>query len=351
MRTVVGLSGGVDSSVVAALLARGPGETVALALKLTEHREAAAAEGRSCCSTDDLLDARRVAARLGIRCYVMNALDRFEADVVRPFLDGYASGRTPNPCVTCNEKLKFGLLLDRALALGADALATGHYARVEERGGRRVLLRARDASKDQSYFLHSLTQAQLARVRFPLGEKTKDEVRALARELGLATADKPDSQDVCFVGSGGAAAFVESRGAAPEAGEVVAVDGRVLGAHRGVHAFTVGQRRGLGVSGPEPLYVVGVDGGSRRVVVGTRAEAGRTAFTLRRVSWVSGEPPAGTVECTARPRYRHPGVAARVTCEADGARVEVAEAQLGIAPGQACVFYAGDEVLGGGTIA
>ncbi len=351
MRTVVGLSGGVDSSVTAALLAREPGETVALALKLTEHRAEAAAQGRACCSTDDLLDARRVAAMLGIRCYVLNALEQFENEVVQPFVQGYADGFTPNPCVTCNEKLKFGVLLDQALALGADTLATGHYARIEKRGDRYALLRARDLTKDQSYFLHHLTQAQLAHVRFPLGDLTKEEVRAMARELGLMTAEKPDSQDVCFVGSAGAAAYVESRGAAPSAGEVVDMDGHVVGEHRGVHAFTPGQRRGLGVTGPQPLYVASIDGAARRVVVGTREEASRGAFGVEQARWIIGAPPKDVFDCIARPRYRHGGVGARVTVIGTSARVELSESQLGIAPGQACVFYDGEEVLGGGVIA
>jgi tRNA-specific 2-thiouridylase len=347
-RVVVGMSGGVDSSVAAALLVEQGYDVVGVTLHL-------AGSGSRCCSLDDADDARRVADRLGIRFYVSNQQEAFRREVMLPFADAYLAGRTPVPCVACNRRFKFGRLLERARALGAEAVATGHYARLADdpATGERQLLRGRDSDKDQSYFLFDLDQAQLARARFPLGELTKPEVRALARARGLATAAKPESQEICFVPGGDYAAVVESLrpGAAAGEGEVVDGAGRVRGRHRGVHHFTVGQRRGLGVGGPERLYVRALDAARNRVVVGGEGELAVRGARLEAVSW-TGAAPSGPVEAAVRIRYRHPGAPARIEAPGDGsARVLFETPVAAVAPGQAAVFYRGDRVLGGGWIA
>jgi tRNA-specific 2-thiouridylase len=347
-RIVVGLSGGVDSSVAAALLVEQGFDVVGVTLHL-------AGSASRCCSFDDAEDARRVARQLGLRFYVSNQQEAFRREVMLPFADAYLAGRTPVPCVACNRSFKFGRLLERARALGAEAVATGHYARLADdpASGERQLLRGRDADKDQSYFLFDLSQAQLARARFPLGELTKDEVRARARALGLATAEKPESQELCFVPAGDYAAVVDALrpGAAPGAGEVVDGAGRVLGRHPGIHHFTVGQRRGLGLGGPERLYVRALDADRNRVVVGREGELAARGARLEGVSWTCA-PPRGPVQAEVRVRYRHPGAAARVEAPGDGsASVWFDEPVSAVAPGQAAVFYRGDRVLGGGWIA
>jgi tRNA-specific 2-thiouridylase len=347
-RVVVGMSGGVDSSVAAALLVEQGFEVVGVTLHL-------AGAGSRCCSLDDAEDARRVADALGIRFYVANQQEAFRREVTLPFADAYLAGRTPLPCVTCNRRFKFGALQARARALGAEAVATGHYARLEEdpASGEHRLLRGRDGSKDQSYFLFDLCQAQLARARFPLGELTKHEVRARARALGLATADKPESQEICFVPDGDYARVVEALrpGAAPGEGEIVDGEGRVLGRHAGIHRFTVGQRRGLGLASAERLYVKRLEPAANRVVVGREEELASAGARLADVSWI-GSRPAEPVQATVRIRYRHPGAPARIEPGADGsAEVWFDEPVTALAPGQAAVFYAGDRVLGGGWIA
>jgi tRNA-specific 2-thiouridylase len=300
----------------------------------------------------DLYDARRAAAALGIRFYVYDAEERFRAEVIDDFVASYARGETPNPCVRCNDEVKFEWLLDRARRLGAATLATGHYARVElAPDGRYRLLRARDAGKDQSYFLHGLTQAELRFVRFPLGDLTKTGVRALAREHGLPNADKPESMETCFVAGATVADFLEAHGVLRARGEIVDVEGRVLGEHDGVHRFTVGQRKGLGVPHRLPLYVAALDAEKQRVVVGTREEAARSTFRAREARWVS-EPPRTGESCEVQIRHRGKPLAAEVEALPGGdVGVRLREPALGVAPGQSAVFYRGEEVLGGARIA
>ena len=353
MRIVVAMSGGVDSSVAASLLAEAGHEVIGLSMQLYDQRQSPDAFG-SCCSLDDLHDARRVAAAIGIPHYIVNFEERFQASVVRNFVSEYAAGRTPIPCVHCNADLKFATLVARAEALDAAAVGTGHYARVvfDEAAGRYRLLRSVDRQKDQTYFLFSLTQVQLARAMFPVGHLTKDEVRAHARARGLAVADKPDSHEICFVPDGDAAAFVERRAESPlPEAEVVDTAGRVLGTHRGVHGLTVGQRKGLGLAAGVPLYVLRLDAEESRVIVGPREELASRELTASDVNWISGEAPCEPRRVTARIRHRHADAPATVTSTGAGrAHVLFDDSQIAITPGQAVVFYDGEEVLGGGWI-
>lgn len=347
MRVLVAMSGGVDSSVAAALMIEAGHEVVGVTLK-----QWIGPDGRlptaGCCTVADAADAASVAARLGIRHYVLDRVEEFREAVVAPFVAGYAAGRTPNPCVECNRRVRFGVLLDQVEALGCEALATGHYARIEEREGRLRLLAARDRSKDQSYVLHMLAGADLARLRFPLGGMTKGDVRALASRLGLRTAAKPDSQDLCFV-AGDHRAFLRTQGVADRPGPVVDRDGRVVGAHDGVSGFTVGQRRGLGVAVGEARYVVAVDAATAVVQIGRRQDLGTASLFAAPVRFVGAAPEEGGA-VTVKVRYRARPVPATLHREGEGWRVRFAVPEEAVAPGQSAVFYRGDEVLGGGII-
>ena len=354
MRVVVAMSGGVDSSVAALQLVEEGHEVIGLSMQLYDRQQGAARFG-GCCSLDDLHDARRTAAVLGIPHYTMNFERQFESAVVSVFVREYAAGRTPIPCVQCNGDLKFAHLLERAEALGAGCVATGHYARRAAASGPgrpHALRRGLDAAKDQSYFLFTLTQDQLARARFPVGHLRKDEVRDLARRGGLPVAEKPDSQELCFVPDGDTAGLVEAREpAVARPGPIRDRRGREIGRHAGVHRYTVGQRKGLKLSTSVPLYVVDIDAAANAVTVGPRDALDRIALTASSVNWIAGSPPGGDGRVTARIRHRHPDAPARVEPLASG-RVAVLfdEPQRAVAPGQAVVFYDGDTVLGGGWI-
>jgi tRNA-specific 2-thiouridylase len=340
------MSGGVDSSVTAALLAEQGWDVTGVHLKLASTPHAAQVQGRGCCTLNDSYDARRVADTLGIPFYVWDMADDFSAAVVEDFLDEYATGRTPNPCARCNERVKVVGLLARARALGFDALATGHYARVAD--GR--LLRGVDRAKDQSYVLYMLGPDQLAHFRLPLGELTKPQVRAKAAELGLRTAAKPESYDVCFIPDGDTAGWLERR-LGPRPGEIVDSEGTVLGTHEGTYRYTVGQRRGLGISAPSPRYVLSIEPAAGRVVVGGRDDLAIRAVTLDRVTTTEGGGlPAGRAAVQLR---AHGAPVACTVVPDDGGRVrlDLTEPADAVAPGQAGVVYDGDRVLGGGTVA
>jgi tRNA-specific 2-thiouridylase len=355
-RVVVAMSGGIDSSVVAALLARAGYEVIGITLQLYDHGAATHRAG-SCCAGRDIQDARNVAQQLGIPHYVLDYESRFREDVIESFADSYARGETPIPCVECNRTVKFRDLLAFAGELDADCLATGHY--VESRaleGGGRGLFRPIDLDRDQSYFLFATTKPQLARLRFPLAGMTKAETRAIAREIGLSNADKADSQDICFVPSGNYAELV--RKLKPEAdrpGAIRHLDGRVLGQHEGTFRFTIGQRRGLGIAAREPLYVIRVDADRSEVVVGPREALALREIPLRDVNWLGDTPiPSEGLAIHARVRSTRAPKPAMLRQDERGIVVEIFDGEEGVAPGQACVFYGGDgagaRVLGGGTI-
>ena len=361
----VAMSGGVDSSTVAAMLKAEGHDLVGLTMQLWNQRRLAGAEGMPeqvqgrCCSIDDVYDARRVAEKLAIPYYVVNHQERFERDVIRPFVDEYLAGRTPIPCSLCNNHLKFDQLLLTARQIGADAIATGHYARnfYDAARGRWILKRPADASKDQTYFLFGLTQDQLAHTLFPLGEFTKPAVRELAEGYGLAAANKPDSQEICFIPGGDYKKFIdaylEEQGeTVPDtAGELVSAGGASRGTHEGIHNFTVGQRKGLGVASPSLLYVISIDPQSKQVTVGAETELLRTTMRARQLNWIAIPGLSGETRAQVKIRHRHePAWATLRMVGPDEVEVVFDEAVRAVTPGQAAVFYADDEVVGGGWI-
>ena len=360
------MSGGVDSSAAAAILKEQGHELVGFTMQLWDQRRGINKDENGdplpsrCCSLDDVYDARRVAEELGFPFYVLNLEKDFERDVVQPFVSSYLSGETPIPCVACNSRLKFASLDRLAASLGCDKVATGHYARVEfdEAANRYRLFRGRNPEKDQSYFLWELTQDQLSRAMFPLGEMSKAQVREVAREHSMAVAEKAESQEICFVPDGNYAGFIDRYLAATDAekrlpgdGEIVDTRGEVIGRHRGIHRYTVGQRRGIGIASSKPLYVVSIDATRNRVIVGNDDELAGKQFEAAGVNWVTLDSPRDSVRAEVRVRYRHTAAPATITPLATG-RVQVTfdEPQRAITPGQATVFYRDDEVVGGGWI-
>ncbi len=351
-RVAVAMSGGVDSSVAAALLLEQGFEVIGITMRLwTEEDPLAPRYQRRCCSVEDTDDARAAAETLGIRHYVLNMEREFAAEVVQPFVEEYARGRTPNPCLACNQRVKFRPLLAQAAALGAQYLATGHYARIRRNGQGYELWRAADRAKDQSYVLYTLGQDELARILFPVGDYPKPQVREIARQLGLPNADKPDSADICFIPSGDYSAFVAQRVDA-RPGPVIDGSGRVIGQHAGIVGYTIGQRRRLPArGGREPLYVVDVDATANAVVVGPPERLLASGLVAEDVSFVSGRPPLGETRVLAQIRYRGAPAPASLVARDGTAEVRFDEPQRAVTPGQAVVFYDGQRVLGGGTIA
>jgi tRNA-specific 2-thiouridylase len=351
-RVVVGMSGGVDSSATAALLLEQGYDVVGITLKLWPQDCVNRAEDK-CCGPQAVSDARAVCHKLGVPYYLIDEAQEFQSTVIQYFADEYKAGRTPNPCVMCNQNLKFGRLIDRADQLGAQYIATGHFARLERRDDGRVLLRrGRDPRKDQSYFLFSLRQDQLARALFPLGEKTKSDTREVARHCNLKTADKEESMEICFVPDKDYGKFLQQANLAQKhRGEIVDLHGRVLGHHDGIEFYTIGQRKGLGLSSPQPLYVIELDAAGNRVIVGDESALDRDEFVVDRCNWIPFDAPPEQIEVTAKIRYSHPGTAATVTRSNDGkVKVKLHVAQRAITPGQAAVFYQEDLVVGGGWI-
>jgi tRNA-uridine 2-sulfurtransferase len=360
----VAMSGGVDSSTVAAMLHQRGQSIIGLTMQLWNHRRLPQLQGEGparhrCCSPDDVYDARRVAVHFGFPFYVVNFEREFENAVIRPFANDYLAGRTPIPCTLCNNSVKFDQLLVTARQIGAEKIATGHYARVchNPDTGRCGLLRARDESKDQSYFLFGLTQEQLSHAEFPLGELTKPEVREIARRLAVPVAEKPESQEICFVPSGNYVRFIEGyfeeqrAPLADEPGEIVSTSGEILGRHSGLRHYTVGQRRGLGFAAGRPVYVVQIDRAKNRLIVGEDAALHRTTCEVRGINWIPFATLEAPLQAQVRIRHRHEPAEARIEpLTHDTARVTFREPQRAITPGQAAVFYSGEVVLGGGWL-
>jgi tRNA-specific 2-thiouridylase len=348
------MSGGVDSSAAAALLLEQGYDVVGITLKLWPQDCVSRAEDK-CCGPQAVMDARGVSHKLGIPYYLVDEADDFQKQVINYFAEEYKAGRTPNPCVMCNEKLKFGTLINRARQLGAEYVATGHFARIErdEASGRHLLKKGKDPRKDQSYFLFSLKQEQLARSLFPLGELTKNDTREIARESHLKTADKEESMEICFVPDKDYGKFLQqAKLVQKHQGEIVDVHGRVLGRHDGIEFYTIGQRKGLGISSPNPLYVIELDAANNRVIVGDESQLDRAEFRVERCNWIPFETPPAQIEASIKIRYNHPGTLGTISPQADGsAKVRLHTPQRAITPGQACVFYDGDLVVGGGWIA
>ena len=346
------MSGGVDSSATAALLQEQGYAVVGVTLKLWPQDCVSRAEDK-CCGPQAVMDARSVCHKLGIPYYLIDEAAEFQNKVIQYFADEYRAGRTPNPCVMCNQTLKFGTLITRAKQLGAEKIATGHFARVETTSSGRTLLRkGRDSKKDQSYFLFSLRQDQLAFSMFPLGEKTKADTREVARVCQLKTADKEESMEICFVPDNNYGGFLQkAKLVEKHVGDIVDTFGKKLGEHEGIEFYTIGQRKGLGISSPKPLYVIELDVANNRVIVGDDSLLDRDEFFVERCNWIPFENPPAQIEVDAKIRYNHPGTASTIFPEANGrARVKLHTPQRAITPGQACVFYQDDLVVGGGWI-
>jgi len=351
-KVVVAMSGGVDSSVTAALLKEEGHEVWGLSLRVFDPERCQEGDGKTCCSARDIRDARRVAARLDIPFSSWDVRPEFEEEVISPFVLEYCAGRTPNPCILCNSKIKFRLLLEKVAEMGADFLATGHYARIGREGEIRTLRKGVDRRKDQSYFLFEIGSSTLLRVLFPLGEMTKEEVRRRARDLDVETAEKQESQEICFIPGNDYGAFLRGRlgGEGAEPGPIVTPDGERLGTHRGLIHYTVGQRRGLGVATGTPLYVVRLESAGNRLVVGGNADLDRNVFDVGKVTWL-GKARGKAFRAAVKIRSRHREAPATVTPrDPSSCRVEFDQPQRAISPGQAAVFYDGDTVLGGGWI-
>jgi len=352
-RIAVAMSGGVDSAVAALLLTETGADVFGVTLKLWCYGDSGPGE-RSCCSLSAIEDARRSCERIGIRHYVLNFEDKFSETVIDRFISDYTSGRTPNPCVACNQHVKIGTLLDKVREIGADTLATGHYARLEASSEGPVLRKAIDEEKDQSYMLWSVPRSVLAGTRMPLGNLRKAEVRARAREAGLPVAEKRESQDICFVPDGDYAAFVASRVGADDPsfrpGAMINLAGASVGTHRGLAHYTVGQRRGLGVASAEPLYVIALDPSANTLTVGPRSALSAGGFEASEINWIATASPPPETRAVVKIRYHHAGAPARISTEGSRASVAFDEPQTAITPGQSAVFYDGDVVLGGGII-
>ena len=351
-KVLIAMSGGVDSSVAAYLMKQRGCDCVGVTMRLFSNDDIGLSREKSCCSLDDVQDARSVAAKLAIPYYVFNFTGDFKSQVIDRFTSAYACGQTPNPCIDCNRYLKFERLYERAQLMGCDAVVTGHYARIGQEGGRWVLKKALDASKDQSYVLYSLTQEQLAHTRLPLGEFEKTDTRRIAEELGFFNARKPDSQDICFVPDGDYAAFIErTTGKTYPEGNFVDEQGNVLGCHRGIIHYTIGQRRGLGIAAETPLYVKRIDPERNEVVLCRDEALYSRALTAKELNWMAFETPPESFRASAKIRYRHTEQPCTVKVLPGGrVAVEFDEPQRAATPGQAVVFYHGDTVLGGGVI-
>ena len=351
-RALIAMSGGVDSSLAAKLMQDDGYECIGCTMRLFHNEDAGLERSRTCCSLEDVEDARSVAYELGMRFYVFNFTDDFRNTVIRSFVESYQNGITPNPFIDCNRYMKFGKLFDRAKILDCNCVVTGHYARIEEQDGRYVLKKAIDATKDQSYVLYAMTQEQLAHTRFPLGNLSKTRVRALAEQNGFVNADKPDSQDICFVPNGDYAHIIELQtGCKAAAGNFVDQCGNVLGTHRGVIHYTIGQRKGLGIAAGEPLYVCRICPKSNTVVLGRNEDLFSTEADAADFNWISGENPKQAIRCRAKIRYRQSEQWATVTpCGEHDVHISFDDPQRAVTPGQAAVLYDGDIVLGGGTI-